>query len=71
MNEQRRIDSLGVNARKELQLALQFDSQFVLGRRVGNGVANLSLDVHRLGERTEVQPDDRAFEPALGRFDRR
>ncbi len=71
MDEQGGVDGFGVDARKEFQLPLQIDAQFAGAGRFGNDIANLLPGVHRLGERTEVQTDDRAYQPALGRGHRR
>ena len=55
----------GIGGRQCLQLMFEFGEQFVGSPRAGNGKADLLLDVHRLGERAQVEADDRAFEPAL------
>ena len=65
-DQQRGIERLRVGRRQCLQLVLEFGEKFIGVTRRGHGIANLLLDMHRLGEGAQVEADDRALEPRPG-----
>jgi hypothetical protein len=66
MDEQRRFERRGIRLGEGFQLVHQLGKQLVGGLRRGDRVADLLLDVDRLGERAQVEPDHGAFQPAPG-----
>src|SRR5690606_18935613 len=70
VDQQGGIDHGGIGVVQPDQFGGQFFQQGVRGGRLTEHVADLVLDLYRLGERAEVQADHRALQPAAGCGDR-
>ena len=69
MDDQRGVGGVRVGRGQVRQLRDEFVQQCIGRGRLAEHEAHLLLDVHRLGERAQVQPDHRALQPATGRGD--
>ena len=65
MDQQRGVEQLGSVAASICNSCSSSASSSSAVCAPRNGIANLLLDVHRLGERAQVEADDRAFQPDL------
>ena len=71
MDEQRRVHQRRIGHVQGVQLGAEVVEQRIVGPCLADHVADLAADVHRLGERTEVEADDGLLEPKAGGDDDR
>ena len=69
MDQQCGLDRFRLRLVQQFKLVPQFREQFRGRCRRGDRVTNLPLDVNRLGEWTQVEPDHRSLQPELRRTD--